>query len=169
MSINEITWFFYNLWGVVDILWEKADERRQREGRESHAEPKPYYCDSAPNLLPENGQCYSLSDDHILFMLIVTLKHNLNDSDRLESFQILVFAFNDAVNRFHLWNYKENTFYIELFLWLFSLFLYWMCFSLHFKLYTISHQTALKKRSGKESPPFSWEPFYYCCNLNGAE
>lgn len=35
-----------------------------------------------------------------LFMFTVTLKRNLNDSDRLESFQILVFAFSDAVNCF---------------------------------------------------------------------
>lgn len=57
---------FYNLLKVVDNF-----ERRQiREDRKkgSHAEPKPYYCYSAPNLLPENGHC------HRVYMIIVFFK-----------------------------------------------------------------------------------------------
>lgn len=58
---------FYN-------LCKRANQRSQEEGRESHAEPKPYCCDSAPNLLPENGHCYRVYDNSILYMLMFTQK-----------------------------------------------------------------------------------------------
>lgn len=67
----------------------------------------------------------------------------LNDSDRLERFQIFVFVFTDVVNEYSLRKCKEKHFGKTshgFSLSLFFLFSHLMCFFSHFRFFTVNHQ-----------------------------
>lgn len=49
---------------MVDSLRESKSKKTERRG--NHTEPKLYGCDSAPSLLPENGNCHIIHDNSIL-------------------------------------------------------------------------------------------------------
>lgn len=90
---------FYNLQGVLENLRERANQKRQEEGRGSHAEPKPW---AIMTQLLTACQKMAIAIEYMIIIFFVyshpPCKFHLSDSERSGSSQISVFVFSDAAN-----------------------------------------------------------------------